>query len=155
FILGWSVLMAIIFGLGQKMEPRYILPAGPFFAILLAGALERADARLAARAYRWLRLGMLAVLAGFGIVLSLLDWSVLGAEAGLIALALFAAAAAAIALATRPGGLPPALGVALTVLLAFPLTVITLGPALSPDAGVAAMAREIERPHLDAARPVL
>jgi hypothetical protein len=151
----WGVLMAIIFGLGQKMEPRYILPAVPLFAILLASALQRADARLTVPLSRYLLRGVLAVFAGFGLVLSVLDWSVLGAGPALVALALFVALSVTIVLLTRLGELAGATGIALAVLLAFPLTVITLGPALRPDDGVTAMARELERPRRDPTRPVL
>ena len=39
FIVLWAVLTAIVFGLGNKIEPRYLLPAGPLLAILLAATL--------------------------------------------------------------------------------------------------------------------
>ncbi|HEV8439042.1 MAG TPA: phospholipid carrier-dependent glycosyltransferase [Methylomirabilota bacterium] len=155
FVIAWSVLIAIIFGFGQKVEPRYILPAGPLWAILLATALERADARRSRRAQRSLLTAILAVLAGFGVVVAALDASVLGPRPALLALALFAALTATIALATGEGGLGAPTGVALAVLLVFSLTVITLGPALEPDAGVRAMARELERARRDGAAPVL
>ena len=156
FIVLWGVLMAIIFGLGNKMEPRYILPAGPLFAILLACQLGRADARLTARALGWLGVAALVVLAAFGAILSWLDGALLGARAALLVLALFAGVIATIALAPRGlHGLPPAAGIGLAVFLAFPLTVIALGPALRADAGVTAMARDLERARRDASPPVL
>jgi 4-amino-4-deoxy-L-arabinose transferase-like glycosyltransferase len=157
FILLWGVLMAVIFGLGQKMEPRYILPAGPLFAILLALQLGRADARLTARALGWLLAAALVVLGVFGGALSWLDGALLGARAALLVAVLFAAVIATIALAARgPRGLSPAGGAGLAVLLAFPLTVIALGPALQADAGVTAMARDLERAaHRDGASPIL
>jgi 4-amino-4-deoxy-L-arabinose transferase-like glycosyltransferase len=157
FILLWGVLMAVIFGFGHKMEPRYILPAGPLFAILLAQQLERADARLTARALGWLLAATLVVLAVYGGALSWLDGALLGARAALLVAALFAAVLGTIALATRgPRGLSPAGGVGLAVLLAFPLTVIAVGPALQADAGVTAMARDLERAaHRNDAPPIL
>lgn len=155
FIILWSVLMAVVFGLGNKMEPRYVLPAGPLVAILLAEALGRADARLTARALGYLLAAALIALAALGLGLSLLDGFVIGVGPALVALALVAVLAATIALATRDGGLSPAIAIALAVFLVFPLTVITLGPALRPDAGVHAMARDVERAARAGAKPVL
>jgi len=147
--------MAVMFGLGNKMEPRYVLPAGPLFAILLALALGRADARLTAHALGSLLEAALIGLALCGLGLALLDGIVIGVGPALVALALSAAATATIALTARGGGLSPALGIALAVFLVFPLTVITLGPALRPDAGVQAMARDLERAPRTGTEPVL
>jgi 4-amino-4-deoxy-L-arabinose transferase-like glycosyltransferase len=157
FILLWGVLMAVIFGFGHKLEPRYILPAGPLFAILLALQLGRAAARLTERALGWLLAAALVALGVFGGALSWLDGALLGARAAGLVAALFAAVIATIALATRgPHGLSPAGGVGLAVLLAFPLTVIALGPAFQADAGVTAMARNLERAaHRDGTAPIL
>jgi 4-amino-4-deoxy-L-arabinose transferase-like glycosyltransferase len=155
FIVLWSLLMAIIFGLGNKIEPRYLLPAGPLLAILLADQLTRADAAVTWRAFRYLLIALLVLLAGFGLVLSLLDASVIGMSPALLTLALVGAVIATIALAARGGALSIPIGIALSVLLAFSLTVITLGPALEPDAGVKAIARELERTQRDGAQPVL
>jgi 4-amino-4-deoxy-L-arabinose transferase-like glycosyltransferase len=118
FIILWGVLMAIIFGLGQKMEPRYILPAGPLFAILLAGALGTRRSA-ADHARTGLFVLVLIALAGFGVVLALVGWSVMGPGPALIVLALFIAVISTIALATRPGGLPLPIGVGFAVFLAF------------------------------------
>jgi 4-amino-4-deoxy-L-arabinose transferase-like glycosyltransferase len=156
FVIFWSVLMAVMFGLGNKIEPRYVLPAGPLWAILLAGALGRADSRLRDRAVRTLLWAMLGALAVFGLVLAALDGILLGAGAALVVLALFAAVVVTIALPTRrPGGLSPAIGLSLAAFLAFPLTAITLGPALSPDAGVEAIARDLERASRAGSGPAL
>src|SRR5262249_20951072 len=155
FIVLWGVVMAVVFGLGMKMEPRYILPAGPLFAILLASALRRADPRLTAAAFRYLVAGMLIALTVFGIVAATLSWSVAGTGAALAGLALWSAVAVTIALATRLGGITSELGIEPVVMIAFPLTAITLGPVLRPDDGVTAMARELLRPRRDSAAPVL
>ncbi len=156
FVIIWSVLMALIFGLGNKIEPRYLLPAGPLWAILLGRALDRSDPRVAARALGCLLAFALVLFAGFGLALSMLDLSLLGAEPALMVFAVVTVATAAIAITTRNAGrLPRALGVGLAVFLAFPLTVVALGPALRADAGVAAMARDLERSHRERAGPVL
>src|SRR2546428_1480477 len=115
--------MAVVFGLGNKMEPRYVLPAGPLLAILLVEALGRADARLTARALRYLLAAALIALAALGLGLALLDGIVIGVGSALAALALSAVLATTIALATRGGALSPAIAIALAVFLVFPLTV--------------------------------
>lgn len=155
FIVLWAVLMAIVFGLGNKIEPRYLLPAGPLLAILLADQIARADSRVTGRAIAYLAAAALVLLAVLGLALSLLDAFVIGIGPALLTLALSATVVAMIALATRSGALPPAVGVALSVVLAFSLIVIALGPALHPDAGVKTLVRELERTQREGAEPVL
>jgi 4-amino-4-deoxy-L-arabinose transferase-like glycosyltransferase len=155
-ILVWSALMAVIFGLGNKIEPRYALPAGPLWAILLAGALGRAEPRLTSRLVGYLLAATLAVVGVLGVAMAALDGVLLGPGAAFAVLALFAAVTATIALITRrPGGLSPAAGVSLAVFLAYPLAAVALGPALDPDQGVRTMARDLERAHRPEGEPVL
>lgn len=154
FIILWAVLMAIIFGLGNKIEPRYVLPAGPLLAILLAAQIARADSRLTTRAIAYLAAGALVLLAVLGVALSLLDASVIGIAPGILTLLLSGAVVTVIALAIRSEALPAAASVALSVVLAFSLIVVALGPALEPDAGVQTMVRELERAERDG-EPVL
>jgi 4-amino-4-deoxy-L-arabinose transferase-like glycosyltransferase len=156
FVLPWSAVMAVAFGLGRMVEPRYLLPAGPLLAILLADLVERADRRVTAPALAWLVGAMLVVFAAFGLTVSLLDAVLVGWAPALRALGLFALVAAAIALAAlRGGALARAVGVGLAVFAAFPLTVLTLGPALDADGGVRAIARELEGAPREGGAPVL
>jgi 4-amino-4-deoxy-L-arabinose transferase-like glycosyltransferase len=155
FIVLWAVLMAIVFGLGNQIEPRYLLPAGPLLAILLAHQIARADLRLTTRAIAYLAAAALVLLAVLGLALSLLDALVMGTGPALLALALSAVVVTMIALAIRGGVLPAAVSVPLSVVLAFSLIAIALGPALEPDAGVKTMVRELERTRRNGAEPVL
>ena len=146
FVIAWSALLPFVFGLGGKLEPRYVLPVAPLWAILLAGALYRADPQLSERWIAYLRIGALSALAVFGVAGALLDWSLLGPRRALVDLGLFAAALVLVAAITRgPRGLPRAAGVSLAVFAAFPLAAIALGPALESDLGVRLMARALER----------
>jgi 4-amino-4-deoxy-L-arabinose transferase-like glycosyltransferase len=155
FVVLWAVLMAIVFGLGNKIEPRYLLPAGPLLAILLADQIVRADSRLTTRAIAYLAAAALVLLAVLGLALSLLDALVMGIGPAVLTLALSAVVVTMIALATRGGALPAAASVPLSIVLASSLIVIALGPALEPDAGVKTMVRELERGQRNGAEPVL
>jgi 4-amino-4-deoxy-L-arabinose transferase-like glycosyltransferase len=43
FMLGWTAILILGFALGANVSPRYLLPATPLFAILIADALSRAE----------------------------------------------------------------------------------------------------------------
>jgi len=155
FVLVWSLAIAVLFGLGEQVDPRYVLPAAPLLAILLADALRRADPALTARVLRSLLAAVLAILATLGLVLS---WLAAVAPSGgrpLVTLASFIGAAAALAVAVRLDRLSHATAMALAVFLAFPMVQLTLRPIFEPDGGARAIAQELEGVRADASRPVL
>jgi 4-amino-4-deoxy-L-arabinose transferase-like glycosyltransferase len=72
FVLGWLALNIVVFSLGNLMRTRYLLPAYPLLALLLAHVMQhllRSDAlnALASRITRWLFLAGI----GVGIVVAL------------------------------------------------------------------------------------
>ncbi len=155
FVLAWSLAIAVLFGLGEQVDPRYVLPAAPLLAILLADALQRADPALKARVLRYLLALVLAVFGALGLALS---WLAAAAPSGgrpLVVLASFVGVAAALAIAARFHRLSPATAVALAVFLAFPMVELTLRPIFEPAAGARAIAQELEGVRADASRPVL
>jgi 4-amino-4-deoxy-L-arabinose transferase-like glycosyltransferase len=155
FVLAWSLAISVLFGLGEQVDPRYVLPAAPLLAILLADALQRADPALKARVLRVLLVLVLTVFATLGLALS---WLAAAAPSGgrpLVALVSFLGVAAALAVAVRLHRLSPATAVALAVFLAFPMVELSLRPIFEPDAGARVIAQELEGVRADASRPVL
>lgn len=155
FVLAWSLAIAVLFGMGEQVDPRYVLPAAPLLAILLADAIRRADPAIEARAFRCLLAVVLAVYAALGLALS---WIAAAAPSGgrpVAVLASFLGVAALLALAVRLGRLSRATAVALAVFLAFPMVELSLRPIFEPDAGARAIARELEGVRADPLRPVL
>jgi 4-amino-4-deoxy-L-arabinose transferase-like glycosyltransferase len=43
FILAWTILLILGFALGKNVSPRYLLPAAPLFAILIADCVQRSE----------------------------------------------------------------------------------------------------------------
>lgn len=155
FVLAWSLAIAVLFGLGEQVDPRYVLPAAPLLAILLADALRRADPALKTRVLRHLLAVVLAVLSILGVVLSLLAAAAPSGGRPALVLASFLAAAVALAVAVRFGRLSPGTGVALAVFLSFPLVELSLRPIFEPDAGARVIAEELAAVRPDPSRPVL
>jgi hypothetical protein len=155
FVLLWSVLLAMIMCFGP-IDPRYILPAGPLLAVVLADAVERGHPAVTGPALRVLKIAALVALAALGIALSLLHVAAIGGWSATGVLALFLSVTGAIALAARePKRVSPATALGLAILLAFPLSAIALGPVLRPDAGPRAIARDLERARRPPDEPVL
>ena len=155
FIALWSLLVAVIFALGP-VDSRYILPAGPLLAVLLAAALGRAEPALTHRVLGWLLTISLALLVALGAGLAVLRAVVTGPLPALGLLTVFLAVAATLHVGARdPHRLSPATALALAVFLAFPLTAIALEPVLTPDAGVRTLAKALDRPRPDPSQPIL
>ena len=43
FILAWTAVLILGFALGENVSPRYLLPAAPLFAILIADCVQRSE----------------------------------------------------------------------------------------------------------------
>jgi 4-amino-4-deoxy-L-arabinose transferase-like glycosyltransferase len=154
FLVGWSVVMAVVFGFGP-LDARYVLPAGPVLAVVLATLVTRADPTVAGRAMRSVLALVLVVMAAVGVAMAALHVAAGRPVNAAATLALYAAVAATLALALRDARwLTPATAIALAAFLLFPLTAIALEPVIPPEAGARAMARDLER-RRDPSAPVL
>lgn len=164
-LLPWTLALLVLVLRDRRALPapdarrrwiqRYVLPAAPLLAILLADALQRADPALKARVLRYLLALVLAVFAALGLTLS---WLAAAAPSGgrpVAVLASFVGVAAALAVAVRLHRLSPATAVALAVFLAFPMVELTLRPIFERDAGARVIAQELDGVRADASRPVL
>jgi 4-amino-4-deoxy-L-arabinose transferase-like glycosyltransferase len=155
FVALWSVIVAVICGFSDREDGRYLLPAGPLGAIVLAGVIERAEPVARRRALSHLLALSLAALAGLGVVLGLVRMRAGPPMAGIGILALFAAVIAAVALATwRWRLVMPATAVGVAALVGFPLSSLGVGSLFSPDAGVREAVEALARRD-DPSQPVL
>jgi 4-amino-4-deoxy-L-arabinose transferase-like glycosyltransferase len=155
FVLAWSLVIAVLFGLGEQVDPRYVLPAAPLLAILVADALQRAAPAIKARVLRYLLALVLTVLAALGFVLSWLASTASSGGRPLVVLASFLGVTAVLAITPRFHRLSPATAVALAVFLAFPMVELALRPIFEPDAGARVIAEELDGVGADASHPVL
>jgi 4-amino-4-deoxy-L-arabinose transferase-like glycosyltransferase len=155
FILLWSLLVAVVFGFTKWEEGRYLLPAGPLGAIVLAGVILQASPAARERVTRHLLALSLACLVALGIVVAAFRAEVSSLPAGAATLAPFLVVAAGLWAGARLGFAASAAAVALATFVAFPLTALSLGPIFGADDGLRAAAAELADVSPDAGRPVL
>jgi 4-amino-4-deoxy-L-arabinose transferase-like glycosyltransferase len=134
FILAWTALLIAGFALGANISLRYLLPASPLLAILIAGWLQAADAaRLVFSARR--------LLAALLLVLVLLDATAAGLlfqlsaapAAAALACGVFLFAIGAIAFGARRQVLPATVALGLAMVLGGLIFFVTLIPLTLPD----------------------
>ncbi|MCX6895387.1 MAG: glycosyltransferase family 39 protein [Verrucomicrobia bacterium] len=151
----WSAVLVVGFALGSNVSVRYLLPAAPLMAVLVADILAgAADAKLifSPRQIMKFLLGTLAVLLAVAIGINL-QWGL--TLALILAGALFLAAGAALAWgALRRGWFSATEGAGLALLLIFPLLFFAISPVTLPDP-TQQMADTLARTRLNSAKPVL
>ena len=155
FILAWSAALVVAFALGNNVSVRYLLPAAPLLAILVADVLAGAGAGRLVFAPREILKFLLGTLAVLLVAAIFINWQ-WGLTLPLVLVAaLFLAAGAALAWgALRRGWFSELQGVGLALLLIFPLLFFGMSPVALPDL-TEQMAKALEREHLDPAQPVL
>ena len=155
FILAWSAVLVAGFALGSNVSVRYLLPAAPLMAVLVADILAGApDARLIFSPRQILKflLGTLAVLLAVAISINL-QWGLLLAL--ILAGALFLTAGAALAWgALQRNRFSATEGAGLALLLVFPLLFFAISPAALPDP-TQQMADTLARTHPNPTKPIL
>lgn len=128
-ILAWCCILAVVFAFADRWTSRYVLPAAPLLAIVLADLLSRADPAFIRQSLSRIGLAALVALAAFGVLAGATAGQIATPGFGALVLVAFTAVVALLALAWRRWGwLTPASVLALVVLATFPLTFLWLSP---------------------------
>lgn len=156
FILAWTVLLIAGFALGANVSLRYLLPATPLLAVLLADWLQSAaNARLVLSLQRILKI-VLAVLAVAVLTEFYVDsqWPLPAGWVWLLSGGLLAGLAMLGWCALRRQSLSAPAAVGLALLLGWMIFFITALPVLMPDRA-RQMATTLRQSQTDPGRPVL
>ncbi|HET7714039.1 MAG TPA: phospholipid carrier-dependent glycosyltransferase [Bauldia sp.] len=133
----WCAVVVAVFAFSDAVDPRYLLPALPAFAVLLALALSALDGEElpeSSRISRWL----LPVAAVVGLVLAVPEALILAQLGEMPAVILMAAGAAAWVVIAAWGRQAPRLApyfLAATPVLAMALLALAMAPVVLPDRG--------------------
>jgi 4-amino-4-deoxy-L-arabinose transferase-like glycosyltransferase len=155
FILAWSAVLAIGFALGTNVSVRYLLPATPLLAVLVAdivaGTVATPLTFSVRRIFKFM-LGLLLLLALVaGIVNAQWDLNPLL----IMTVALFGAGIVTLGLgALRRGWLTPNAGLGISILLVLPVLFFAVNRVLLPDPAEQ-LASTFRRARIDPTTPVL
>jgi 4-amino-4-deoxy-L-arabinose transferase-like glycosyltransferase len=155
FILAWCGALAAGFALGENLSVRYLLPAAPLGAVLVADLLGRADERTLCCSPRRILIFILGIdllLVAVAVVINT-QWEL--SVSVLLAAGLFALMAVLTGLgALRRGWLSPAQGLGLALILIFPLIFLSVNRIVLPDP-CEQMAVAVQHTGLPPQRPIL
>ncbi len=135
FILAWTILLILGFALGANVSLRYLLPAAPLFAILIADCVQRSEnVRLIFSVRRILKIVLIALVLADAAMLYIDSQWPLPMIALVSACGLFLAGIIALGLgAFWHKSFSAALALGLALLLFRPILFLTAMPIFLPD----------------------
>ena len=155
FILAWAGTLVVVFALGVNVSVRYLLPAAPLLAILVADVLAGVPVVSLIISVRRILLFLLLALVLLTVLAGILNaqWGFTAMQ--FLVVGLFFVAVAMLGWGVlRSGWFSPAEGLGLALLLAFPLLFFAAHSILLPDPG-GQMAATLRQMRINSASPVL
>ncbi len=149
----WCAVILIVFSFGDAVDPRYLLPAMPLFAALVAAGIGTLDGPGLSRTAAICRVALIPALA-VGLILAAPEAAILLQMGRPFALALLVLGLAAWVTLFAAGWLRPRIApylLAATPILALALAINAMAPVVLPDRGTV-FAAAIARDNVPASR---
>jgi 4-amino-4-deoxy-L-arabinose transferase-like glycosyltransferase len=133
FLLPWCGFLAVLFGAGNNLTTRYLLPASPLLALFLADWLSRIDGERFEKSARNIFVALTILIVLSGVAATYLVFQIVSLNAALCVAAAYFASASGLAFFVGRRLLSASCAIGFSIFLFFPLAAIPWRAVFYPD----------------------